>query len=349
MNAREFKQQVLARFYQDIHNVERDNYDARRFSYDGVDRSNLFDVGKHTRFLDWFTENYEGVYRGFTRLADQASRDLYISVLRFKLGGHLHVRIDNAMQSRHEEARRFRELFAGVPSSAGVTGMFGGLVHYDAEWNGVRYTVDTLSDGLLINLVYRQYFFDRNGIKIEPELGDHVIDGGACTGDTIAVFRGAVGPHGHVYAFDPVQVHFEMCKFNTSRPGYENATVFPYGLSDKSVDAPMVQTTTYNPGYHPTDDRTPIPLRRIDDLVIDGKIPKIDFIKLDVEGAELPALRGSISSINRFRPKMAISIYHKPDDFFQICDFLHDLDLGYRFYLDHYTIYEEETVLYAAC
>lgn len=347
MSAKDFKLQILQLFYQDIHRLEQNNYDAYRFSYDGVDRSQIFDVVTHAANLDWFTTHYEELFLTYTRLADQRSRDLYVNLLRFKLSGHLHVRVDNHIAALAPEVQRFREAFAGSRSSATVSGMFGNLVHYDSEWNGSRYVVDTLNDGLLPTLVYRQYFFERAGVRVAPEPGDFVIDGGACTGDTMAVFRAAVGPAGHVYAFDLVDVHVEMCNLNASVSGRENTTVFPYGLSDRNVDAPLVRSSGYQPGYHPSSNDEAVPLRRIDDLVMSGQIQKVDFIKLDVEGSELQALRGAVSSIHRFRPKLAISIYHRPNDFFELCDFVHGLGLGYRFYLDHYTIHAEETVLYA--
>jgi hypothetical protein len=134
---------------------------------------------------------------------------------------------------------------------------------------------------------------------------------------------------------------------NFSRPGYGNIEVLPYGLSDRWIQAPPVRLEAYSPGFRVGEDG--VPLVRIDDLVIDRQIQRIDFIKLDVEGSELAALRGAYASIQRFRPKLAISIYHKPNDFFEIYQFVNDLSLGYTFYLDHYTIWDEETVLYAVC
>jgi len=77
-----------------------------------------------------------------------------------------------------------------------------------------------------------------------------------------------------------------------------------------------------------------------------GEVKRIDFLKLDVEGAELDALRGGLNSILRFRPKMAISLYHKPNDLFEIIRFVSRAFPFYELYLDHYTIHREETVLY---
>ena len=53
-----------------------------------------------------------------------------------------------------------------------------------------------------------------------------------------------------------------------------------------------------------------------------GEIEKINFLKLDVEGSEMATLRGARNSIDRFKPKLAISIYHKPDDFFEIINYI---------------------------
>ena len=85
----------------------------------------------------------------------------------------------------------------------------------------------------------------------------------------------------------------------------------------------------------------------IDNLVKERNIPKIDFIKMDIEGAELNALKGAIKTIQEFRPKLAIAIYHQVKDFDNIVNFISNLNLEYKFYLGHYTIYAQETILFA--
>jgi hypothetical protein len=76
------------------------------------------------------------------------------------------------------------------------------------------------------------------------------------------------------------------------------------------------------------------------------EIASIDFIKLDVEGAELDSIRGARESILRFKPKLAISLYHKPNDIFELILYVKDKFPFYSLHLDHYTIHGEETVLY---
>jgi hypothetical protein len=82
-------------------------------------------------------------------------------------------------------------------------------------------------------------------------------------------------------------------------------------------------------------------------LVSEGAMGRIDFIKMDIEGSELSALQGAESALRRWRPKLAISLYHRPEDFFSIPLWLDSLGAGYEFFLDHYSIHHEETVLYA--
>jgi len=68
---------------------------------------------------------------------------------------------------------------------------------------------------------------------------------------------------------------------------------------------------------------------------------------MDIEGAESKALAGAIKTIERFRPKLAIAIYHSMDDFIKIPKWIMDLNLGYEIYIGHYTIHAEESICFA--
>jgi hypothetical protein len=48
-----------------------------------------------------------------------------------------------------------------------------------------------------------------------------------------------------------------------------------------------------------------------------------------------------------YKPKLAIAVYHDLADFYTIADYLNELNIGYKFYLAHYTIHAGETILYA--
>jgi FkbM family methyltransferase len=75
---------------------------------------------------------------------------------------------------------------------------------------------------------------------------------------------------------------------------------------------------------------------------------RVDFLKLDVEGAELPVLKGAKGVLEEHRPKLAVAIYHRPEDLTEIPRHIDELGLGYRFFLDHTSAGWEETVLFAA-
>ena len=81
------------------------------------------------------------------------------------------------------------------------------------------------------------------------------------------------------------------------------------------------------------------------DELLDGE--KVTFIKMDIEGAEYAALKGAEKIIREQRPRLAISIYHKPSDIVEIPKLLLEYKDDYKFYLRHYSLIGNETVLYA--
>jgi FkbM family methyltransferase len=82
----------------------------------------------------------------------------------------------------------------------------------------------------------------------------------------------------------------------------------------------------------------------IDELV-DGE--PVTFIKMDIEGAELEALKGASKTILDYKPRLAISIYHKPEDVVDILTYINSLVPEYRFWIRQYHYFGSETVLYA--
>jgi hypothetical protein len=68
---------------------------------------------------------------------------------------------------------------------------------------------------------------------------------------------------------------------------------------------------------------------------------------MDIEGAELNALEGAANTIKRFQPKLAICVYHKPEDIFVIPQLIKRLNPDYTLYLDNFTSGPYETVLFA--
>jgi FkbM family methyltransferase len=323
-------------------NTFLDNFDAARFNFDGVDRSKEFTAAQNAFYFDWFVRNYESLFSAYSLLANESSKRLYLHLIAFRLAGHFSVRLPVDFVGKDKEYEAYRIAEKHTPSELASNGMFGKLKHFDFEYQSHRYRVDCL--GLDDYLVKGQYFYRKDGVSILPTANDSVIDGGACTGDTGAVFSNAVGPGGRVYCFDPVADHLAILEYNVKQFPHSNVTVMPYGLSDKIILAEPVKLNQYAPGFNAGN--SIVPLRSIDYLVHTGDIHHVDFLKLDVEGAELETIRGARESIHRFKPKLAISLYHKPNDIFEIILYIKEKFSFYSCYLDHYTIHGEETVLY---
>ena len=89
-----------------------------------------------------------------------------------------------------------------------------------------------------------------------------------------------------------------------------------------------------------------IDITSIDKFISDNKIEHVDFIKMDIEGAELSALKGLEETIKKFKPKLAICVYHKGKDIFEIPEYLISIFPEYNFYLKHNTDGFGDTVLY---
>jgi FkbM family methyltransferase len=131
-------------------------------------------------------------------------------------------------------------------------------------------------------------------------VGGVVIDGGAFIGDHTVAFSDAVGPTGHVWAFEPETYAFDCLLFNTAaRP---NVTPIPAALSAtrsfvKLIHVDRNGSATY---VHPADkgiDAVPLDLFQFD---------RLDFMKLDLEGFELHALKGAEGHILRHHPILVI-------------------------------------------
>ena len=349
----EFLDGVLSQFYMRMHRLESDNYDTERFLNEGGDRSGEFDLQRHKNYLYFLFNQHRELCAAWDLLADDASRDLFLELVLFQLAGHLHVRL-STNTDRHWTCRRQANELPSSDSSLDYEGVYGAIRHFDdVEFDGERITIDSWAANIAWTFLLRQYYFERPGVSVKPEPGDHIIDAGACFGDTSLAFAVSVGDKGRVYAFEGLENHLNVIRLNLERNPklQDRIKVFPTAVGD--VDRGEA-TVSFNdpravaPGFSMTmvsDDR--IAIRTIDSLVDTGEIERIDLIKMDIEGYELKALQGAERSIRRFCPKLAIAIYHKWADYYEIPQYLNRLELGYKFFIDHYTVQTEETVLYA--
>jgi len=190
----------------------------------------------------------------------------------------------------------------------------------------------------------QQYRYDS---IVEPKLGDIVSDIGAYVGDTTLWFSKAVGPQGKVYAFEPEPRNFEKLKANLERNRVTNVIPLQLALSENEGEI-QVASGAGSSAIIQAGAGTSVKVTTIDRFVKTNKLPRVDFIKMDVEGHELKVLAGAKETIKTFKPSLALSAYHRGEDFVELPNFLLELNPNYRFYLRHCTSSWSETVLYAA-
>lgn len=153
--------------------------------------------------------------------------------------------------------------------------------------------------------------------QVRIKEGDVVFDVGANIGTTALLFSRHAGKTGSVFAVEPVT--HQVLRKNMSANHVENVTAIPLAvaekpghtdilISDYCLNSSISQSETPQ-GYHSF--RKRIELSTLDLLVEQLGIQRLDFIKMDIEGAEEWALRGAVKTIERYRPKWSISSYHQ--------------------------------------
>lgn len=169
------------------------------------------------------------------------------------------------------------------------------------------------------------------------------VDGGCFDGSNSLDFikwcsKGKWG--GHIYAWEPDPQNQQKCKkaFEENNIEYE---LIPKGLWKESAELRLQMHGTSS--------------AIVDEGDIIVEVDSIDrivdkpatFIKMDIEGSEYQGLLGARDMIARYKPKLAVCIYHKPEDIYEIPRLIYELNSEYTFYLRHYSFGDVETVLYA--
>jgi len=148
-----------------------------------------------------------------------------------------------------------------------------------------------------------------------------------------------------IIAFEPNPKQYSICVDNGA--AMENFSIYPFGLWHENARLNFANNDVAASAHFSGTsggDTVIVEAVRLDDM-LNGE--KATFIKMDVEGAELNALKGAEQTIKNYHPKLAISLYHKPEDVWEVPAYILSLDRSYKLYLRHYSFYKSETVLYA--
>ncbi len=185
-------------------------------------------------------------------------------------------------------------------------------------------------------------YFVRDIVKKEKDAV--FVDAGAYDGDTAKQFiEFQDGLYDSIYCFEMDRVNYELLKKNVSDINHLHC--LNYGLWNEKTEMRYSVLNTSSS----LDDNAGEEVAKCTTLdeVLQGK--RVSFIKMDIEGAEIQALQGAKESILKWKPQLAICLYHKPDDLWQIPLMIHEWVPEYKLYIRHHTNIQNETVLYAVC
>ncbi len=169
-------------------------------------------------------------------------------------------------------------------------------------------------------------FFDPNDpsyyfFKYVPQADDVVFDVGACEGMFGYLTKNVVK---EVHLFEPIKLH--CCAMKHTFKNDSNVTIHNVGISNENY------TTTFgvNPegcmgcggeSNNPNEVNNEVEITTIDTFCDKTKVIPT-MIKVDTEGYEMKMLNGSINTLNKYHPKLIMSLYHNVNDHVEIPEFL---------------------------
>lgn len=177
-----------------------------------------------------------------------------------------------------------------------------------------------------------------------PRKGLRFVDGGAYNGDTLLGLAGAGCGFDAVAAFEPDPKNYAQLAANVAGSDFGTEVIlFPCGLGSLTGQARFQSQGLSSSSITPDGDAI------IQIVSLDQCAPRFrpTYVKLDVEGAEVGALHGMAKTIQASRPALAVCVYHRPADLWQIPMLLDDLLPDSDFYLRAHAWNGFELVLYA--
>ena len=368
MRSRTFYNALIKEIYQNIYNnFQEENHDAYRYGpYVKYSSENYLDMllrkfkkyigykPELTNFdkLNYFINKYEFQIERFYLSICEEDKRLLTKLIAYKLLGPRKVKLPLNTKSYWEGISKIKEY--SDPTNFLSPGFLDFILKkYNLRDIGIPIELYLSDSEVYTDFILEQYSYkDANGSEIvKVEEGDVVLDLGGCWGDTALYFSNLAKEKGKVFSFEFIPNNLSIFKKNMAlNPNIDNISIVERPVLDRSDltiyysdNGPASEISFYKfNGYSGITQSI-----SIDDFVSTNTLDRIDFLKMDIEGSEFLALQGAKKTINTYKPKLAIAIYHSLEDLSRIANWVLDLNIGYKIYLGHYKIFDEETILFA--
>jgi len=186
---------------------------------------------------------------------------------------------------------------------------------------------------------FNPIYFDNDILSLSSH--EIVVDGGGYTGDTFLKFITTAKTFEQYYLCEPDLKNMRIAQKNLFE--YSGIIYVPAGLWSKKDKLTFSATGTAGSRLGDYGNIC-VDVVSIDEIL---NSEPATFIKLYIEGAEMEALKGAVKTIQKYKPVLAICVYHKVGDFIDIPNLIKQLNPDYRFYLRHYSSGRTDTVCYA--
>lgn len=212
------------------------------------------------------------------------------------------------------------------------------------EKNDIKFYVPNIFYREFLNIFKGTFILNKyQHFPVIVNQGNIIIDCGANIGITSILFAKKAGKYGKVIAVEPESSNFEILLKTINLNQNNLAEIIPIKAAIYKKEDKLELCITKRPGSHflslYNNERSDklifkkenVVAKTIDSLVKELNLCKVDFIKMDIEGAEIDALLGAKETISKFKPKLAICTYHRPSDSAVIKDILEYYNPEYNF------------------
>lgn len=169
--------------------------------------------------------------------------------------------------------------------------------------------------------IFKYWYAEEISLMTYQELT--MCDVGAYIGDILEQWVQCYGERLKIYyGFEPDKQQFlELSHKIDKLELKEKSMIYPVGLGDQNVSLRFIEGG--EAGRIADEGNVIIETARLDDLNVNvtGKL----CIKMDIEGFELNALKGAEETIKKYKPELAICIYHKQEDIYKIPEYIRQL------------------------